>query len=321
MSKNKYIYIAASVVAAAVLAFVFAAAFSHTQTRDGETETGGGNTSESETETSDTFVTTADETTRDAPSSAVTTVAETEPEPPVMLHTVRDLLAAAMEPVGRCLYVYGGGWNEDDTGAGTDAVTFGASPRWYEFFLEHDKDYDYREYRYQIHDGLDCSGFVGYTIYQVFGSEHGVGYVFKSGETGEKLTEIFGGKITSADESDGCLPGDIMFRNGHVYIVIGVCEDGSVLFVHASSPVVSLCGTPSPDGDGNSEAVALALRYMENYRPECYEKFGSTCSRGMSYLTDYSRYRWDASTLADPDGYYEMSAEEILADLFERSDG
>ncbi len=221
-----------------------------------------------------------------------------------------------MEPVGRCLYVYGGGWNEEDDGAGVEAVQFGTSPRWHEFFLEHGGDYDYTKYSYQIHNGLDCSGFVGYTIYQVFGSEYADGYVFVSGESGKNFAEIFGGEITYAGGVDGYLPGDIMFKSGHVYIVVGVCGDGSVLFVHSSPPVVSLCGTPSPSGNKNSEAVALASRYMEMYRPECYEKFGPTCSRDMSYLTDYARYRWDASTLADPDGYSEMTAEEILADLF-----
>ncbi len=37
--------------------------------------------------------------------------------------TLFSLLCAAMQPLGTTLYVYGGGWNLDDTGAGREAVT------------------------------------------------------------------------------------------------------------------------------------------------------------------------------------------------------
>ena len=42
---------------------------------------------------------------------------------------------------------------------------------------------DYQSTLYQTHDGLDCSGYVGWTIYNLMESTSGnSGYVMKSGE-------------------------------------------------------------------------------------------------------------------------------------------
>lgn len=230
--------------------------------------------------------------------------------------TVKNMLVAAMEPVGRCLYVWGGAWNEADTGAGIEAMTIGVSQRWYQFFSENGSDYDYNKTRYQIHDGLDCSGFVGYVTYQIFENRYSnTGYVFKSGTIPSKYKQLFGGQYTESSKITDYRPCDVMGTNGHVYMVVGSCGDGSVLFVHASPPVVTLCGTPTPSGVTESEAVMLARTYMSKYRSESYSRF-DTCSKGMSFLTSYNQFRWDINVLSDPDGYRNMSAEEILNDLF-----
>lgn len=81
--------------------------------------------------------------------------------------TLFTLLCAAMQPLGTTLYVYGGGWNLDDTGAGRDAVTPFPSPAWKTFFLSQDEGYDYRRFRGSgcnpWHSaGLDCSGYLGW---------------------------------------------------------------------------------------------------------------------------------------------------------------
>ena len=242
----------------------------------------------------------------------VTTDCDPEPE----TATVKRMLSAAIEVAGRCLYVWGGGWNEDDTGAGTEAMTVGVSPRWIGFFNENDSGYDYSDTRYQIHDGLDCSGFAGYVVYQVFEDSYSDnGYVFTSGTMTEEYKNMFGGEVVDASLVSDYRPGDIMGKKGHVYIVIGKCDDGSLLFIHASPPAVSLCGTPSADGKGESEAVALARSYMSLYRSDCYVKF-DTCERGADFLVGYDQYRWDDEVLSDPDGYRDMSPEEMLADLF-----
>lgn len=244
------------------------------------------------------------------------TTAGTETDDKTPKATIKRLLSAAVEPAGRCLYIWGGGWNETDSGAGIEAMTFGLSPRWLEFFRESTSDYDYHHTRYQIHDGLDCSGFVGYAVYQVFGDRYrSRGYVFNSGKLIKEYEKLFGGTVTDSGRVTDYTPGDIMGRDGHVFIVIGECSDGSVLFIHASPPAVSLCGTPSTDGRSESDAVKLARKYMSEYRSECYEKF-DTCARGSDFLKGYDQYRWDAGILADPDGYRAMDASDIISDLF-----
>lgn len=244
------------------------------------------------------------------------TDSEVSDEPVSEAPTVKEFLSAALEPCGRCLYVWSGGWNEEDTAAGVDAMTYGVSSRWYEFFKENGSDYDSAETAFQIHDGLDCTGYLGWSLYQVFGDSYSdSGYVFQSGMVIDNYISLFGGEKTQASEVVDYAAGDIMCRDGHVFIVIGQCDDGSLLFLHASPPAVSICATVTPSGDENSEAIVLAEEYMEKYRNECYEKF-DTCRRGTSYLTQYDRYRFDTSVLSGQDYYEGMSPREILEDLF-----
>lgn len=42
-------------------------------------------------------------------------------------------MQTALLPVGYTLYIWGGGWNVCDTGAGEDAMRIGVSPRWKAF--------------------------------------------------------------------------------------------------------------------------------------------------------------------------------------------
>ncbi len=230
--------------------------------------------------------------------------------------TVKKLLTAAMEPVGTTLYVYGGGWNEDDSGAGEETLTYGISPRWYEFFKENDAEYDFEDTMYRIHDGLDCTGYVGYVVYQVFGKDFSDnGYVYPSKDMVGEYADIFNGTFVSKDGIGRYYPGDIMGTDGHVFIVIGECSDGSLLFVHASPPVVSICGTKTPEGNPDSEAVGLARKYMSEFFPESYARY-DTCIRDVDFLTDYNQMHWNRNVLSDPDGYDAMTPEEIMEDLF-----
>ena len=233
------------------------------------------------------------------------------------LHTVNNFLKAAMEPVGTTLYIYGGGWNEDDSAAGVEAVSYGVSPRWYEFFKENDSSYNYQENMYQIHDGLDCTGYVGYATYQIFGDSYSDnGYVYPSKDVVAKYASMFDSTFIYKNSITRYYPGDIMGTDGHVFIVIGRCLDGSLLFVHASPPVASICGTKKPDGSPDSEAIRLADKYMSKYFPEAYQRY-DTCIRDIDFLTDYNQMHWNRNILKDPDGYDEMTPEEILKDLFE----
>ena len=86
--------------------------------------------------------------------------------------TVKNMLANAMLPIGKTLYVYGGAWNESDEGAGVEARRYGVSAKWENCYNSQNSNYDYKKTRYQIHDGLDCTGYVGWTIYQIFGKKY-----------------------------------------------------------------------------------------------------------------------------------------------------
>ncbi len=66
--------------------------------------------------------------------------------------SVSDLMHYAFQPVGKCLYVYGGGWNEEDTVAGVEAMQKGVNENWISFYNKYDKNYDYKKTRYKIHD-------------------------------------------------------------------------------------------------------------------------------------------------------------------------
>ena len=47
--------------------------------------------------------------------------------------TLKNFLKTALMPVGKTMYVWGGGWNKEDTGAGIEAVSIGLSPNWEKF--------------------------------------------------------------------------------------------------------------------------------------------------------------------------------------------
>ena len=111
-----------------------------------------------------------------------------------------------------------------------------------------------------------------------------------------------------------------MTRDGHVWIAVGECDDGSILAMHSFVPTLSLSGTPSKAGKRESQAVKLARKYMKKYYGKAYKICPNIVHIDKTYRTKYARMRWNSRTLSDPDGYRNMSAEEVLADLFsERS--
>lgn len=227
--------------------------------------------------------------------------------------TMQEFLKIAMEPVGQTMYVWGGGWNEEDTGAGIEATTLGLSSQWKIFFEQQSSNYDYQTTLYQIHDGLDCSGYVGWVIYNLMESESGQsGYVMKSQEMASTYASYGWGTFTPYSEVTDHKPGDIFSNEGHVYISLGTCDDGSVLLVHSSPPGVRLCGTLLASGE-SSKAVELASSIMSTHYPEWFEKYPS-CEVDLSYLTNYDQFRWNADTLSDAQFIQNLSAEEI-ADL------
>lgn len=240
-------------------------------------------------------------------------------EPQPGLKTVKNLLATAVLPIGKTMYIWGGGWNKADTGSGEGSTHIGLMPQWERFARQQHADYDFHNFEYQINDGLDCSGFVGWALYNIFNTEEGHnGFVMSATKMAREFANSGFGSFNDASDVIDYKPGDIMSGPGHVWICIGQCADGSVVFVHSSPCGVQINGTTTLDGNEESMAIKLAARYMNKYFPEWAEKYPKF-SRDCSYLTQYSQMRWTVDgtgVLADPDGYLEKSVEEILADLF-----
>lgn len=240
--------------------------------------------------------------------------ADLEPLPTAGLPTLENLIFTALEPVGSTMYVWGGGWNETDTGAGTEALSIGCSRRWAKFASEQGRDYDHRNFRYRIHDGLDCSGYIGWTLYNLFHAEdspsEGDGYVMRSSLMARTFAGYGWGELVPASEAEDWKPGDICSMSGHVWLSLGMCQDGSVLLLHSSPPGVRICGTASGDGQ-KSHAVKLAEEWMAGCYPEWHDRFPK-CSVKDTYLTSSDIMRWNSDTLQDAEQFQAMSAEEIM---------
>lgn len=238
--------------------------------------------------------------------------------------TIKNFLQTAIAPVGNTMYVWGGGWNKADTGAGIDARRVGLSPTWRTFAKDKNAYYNHRDYRYQIRNGLDCSGYVGWCVYNILNTKNKQpGYVYSASEQATRFSGMGFGTYYAPGQFQGYCAGDIMSSAckdcGHVWIVIGQCGDGSVVLVHASPAGVQISGTATPSGNSYSMAYGLAAQYMSKYYPGWYNRYPDV-GRGTSYLTHYGQMRWNTVgknvVLSDPDGYQSMSAEEVLADLF-----
>ena len=232
--------------------------------------------------------------------------------------SMEKLLLSTKEPLGATLYVWGGGWNEADDGAGKEAVTIGVSPAWKAFFDKNDASYDYHNTKYQIHDGLDCSGYVGWVIYNTFETESGKpGYVMSSTDMAKSFSEKGWGSFTEASSVSDWKPGDIMSMKGHVWIALGTCEDQSVLLIHASPPGVRICGTLNEDGS-ESMAVELARTYTRKYYKEWDERY-PVYGVSRDYLVKSSQMRWKEETFPDAKKFQSMKPEEILEWMFEKN--
>lgn len=227
--------------------------------------------------------------------------------------TIKNLLQNAMKPVGSTLYIWGGG---HDTGTNGDATRYGVNPEWSEFYLTQDSSYNYNNHRWKYGKGLDCSGFVGWAAYNtIYNKSNQSWTVTTSSVTAKTYANKGWGTLLSSPGKFKA--GDVVSMSGHTYIVIGQCSDGSLVLVHATPPAVQISGTCTPGGNWSSEAIALARSYMKTYYPGWYF---TPQSCGTSYFTNVTVNRWSVNgtgILTDPDGYQDMSAKEVLADLFE----
>ena len=238
--------------------------------------------------------------------------------------TIKNFLQTAFTPIGSTMYVWGGGWNRADTAAGKEARQIGTCLRWRKFAKNKTARYNYRDYRYQIHNGLDCSGYVGWCIYNIRNVEDNrKGYVYSASKQAKKFADMGWGTYVERQNVTDYRAGDIMSSTcsccGHVYIVIGQCKDGSVVLVHSSPSGVQISGTATREGKVKSEAYLLAQRYMKRYYKRWHDRYPDV-GKGNSYLTHYAQMRWRTEgediILSDPDGYQNMDAASILKDLY-----
>ena len=268
--------------------------------------------------------------------------------------TLKNYLQTAMNPVGTALYVYGGSWDWQDVNSSNQALTIGLPHSWIDFFQQQDANYTYKNsadpaHSYYPHNswnqyyyaGLDCSGYVGWVVYNVMHTQNSVntdndGYVMSSTKMAKTFADKGWGTWTRDIKS--FKPGDIFSMSGHVWTVLGVCDDGSIVFLH-STPSDSKAGqggggvqlsalNPNSDDDKNCEAYKLVTKYMTKYYPEWSTRYDAvlrsydsyaTPATGTEYKETWSgNFSWnlDGTGLTDPDGYADMSAAEILADLF-----
>lgn len=248
---------------------------------------------------------------------------KTKKEPIRRVSTIKTFLKTAIQPIGKAVYVWGGGWSTDSLGGTIEARSMGVSSRWMNFFNAQTQEYNFYNTMYQRHDGLDCSGYVGWCIYNILNKKSGNnGYVMKAETMARNYASRGWGTFKKRGKVKRYRPGDIMSSScsdcGHVWIVIGQCEDGSVVALHSSSNAgVQLSGTVTPDGNPKSQAVALVKKYMKQYYPGWCDKF-KTKLRDIKYLTHFCQMSWDVSgntIMTDPEGYQNLNAAQVLEDL------
>lgn len=271
------------------------------------------------------------------------------------IRTVGNFLKTAMEPVGTTLYIYGGGWDWQDVGSSLQARTIGVSSDWVRFFVEQDENftfkskdgnednsdpsnsyYPYGGYNEYYYAGLDCSGFLGWALYNTLETEDGKdGYVtFASAYSKMLAQEGYGDytrEIEAPVKNHDCemKPGDIMSTGGHVWISLGTCSDGSVVVLH-STPADSRTGQPGGGVEVSAiglseecEAYQLADRYMSEHYPEWYERYPVKLADPETYFSteneNAGRFAWDPEKgkVKDPDGVRDMTPEQVLDYLFD----
>lgn len=254
--------------------------------------------------------------------------------------TLKNFIATAMTPVGHTLYIYGGGWNWQDDGSSIQAVSIGLPQTWSDFFEKNNANYTYRTETgattYYPHNGVnqyyyagaDCSGYVGWAIYNTLNTQSGnAGYVMASTKMAKTLAQEYNyGTWTQDIHKEDFRPGDIMSMNGHVWIYLGSCDDGSAVIMH-STPSDSKNGMPgggvqlSALGSEDSRAYELVKKYMVKFYPDWSLRYFPKAVGYNSYTgfegENAGRFSWDLNgVLTDPENYAAKNAEEILTDLF-----
>ncbi len=261
--------------------------------------------------------------------------------------TIKNFLLTSISPLGHTMYVYGGGWNIEDNGSSFTTRTIGTLPIWDTFYNSTDENYSYKKDTYPIngwnryyYKGLDCSGYVGWTLYNTMYTEKEKeeGFVTKSTGMAKVLSEKYNygtwNHPTNKDYkiiSEMLHPGDIISMYGHVYIVLGTCNDGSIVIIHSTvtESITKVEGggvqisAISLNGNTSCEACTLSKEYMEKYYSEWTKKYPIAVRNASFYLSFNDEltgiFSWypNEKGLEDPENIRNMNAKEVLKMLFD----
>ena len=280
------------------------------------------------------------------------------------LRTLKNFIAAAFQPVGTTLYVFGGGWDFQDVGTSNEGRTNEISVNWVKFFDDQNINYTYRDddnkdktyypfgsFNEYYYAGLDCSGFVGWTIYNNLYNESlkNDGFVMSAKKIAKYLADNNYGKwMHTVEGSSFSNPnykllaeelkvGDILSTSGHVMIVLAKCKDDSFIIIH-STPSKSKTNypgggvqlsavNPKKSEDKDCEAYKLCEKYMKKFKKwsERYEAVVIPTETVFNFDDKYNEtgiFHWEINEanggiISDPDKYLNKKANEILEDLFE----
>ncbi|MBS7219717.1 MAG: hypothetical protein KH028_09970, partial [Oscillospiraceae bacterium] len=177
--------------------------------------------------------------------------------------TLKNFLATALTPVGTSLYVYGGSWDWQDVNSSNQSMTIGLSQSWIDFFQSQDANYTYKynadhsesyypheQWNQYYYAGIDCSAFVGWSVYNTMHTTNGSvangdkGYVMSATQQAKNFANEQGWgtwEQKAPFKPEDFKTGDIFSMNGHVWICLGKCEDGSLVILH-STPSDSING-------------------------------------------------------------------------------
>ncbi|MBQ1503036.1 MAG: copper amine oxidase N-terminal domain-containing protein, partial [Clostridia bacterium] len=172
--------------------------------------------------------------------------------------------------------------------------------------------------------GLDCSGYLGWCVYNVLNTENGgKGYVTASTSFASSLAERGLGTVTAGTPVptlENYRPGDIVSIKGHVFMIIGVCTDGSVVIAHSTvteSRTGHAGGGVQISAVGwtkTCEAYAVADRFMATNYPEWNARYETDLKDPSVYFPGESGsvFTWSESVLSDPDGIRSMLPDRVL---------
>ncbi|MCF0144994.1 MAG: N-acetylmuramoyl-L-alanine amidase family protein, partial [Eubacterium sp.] len=210
------------------------------------------------------------------------------------VRTLRNLLETALVPIGRTLWVWGGGH-------GGDANIMGMPQIWEDYFVDNASP------GYQSSDdimfwiGPDCSGYASWVVSNAFFTA-----ATRPGST--PLAQYAAQTYASSgygyiSDAEAFHPGDVVSMDyGHVWFVIGKYDDGSVLLAHNSTKGCQLSGT-------GGEADKKARYYMAKYFPY-WPYRPMTTSWYLGYM---HKMTWNVgSFISDPDGFMDMGPDEIM---------